>query len=421
GANLFVQGGFLLTGANFFTGFLNYLFNIFIGRSLGPEGFGDITALFSYLVVLSIPLGIVNTVLIQKMSSHKTPKLFASELHAWIISSIKKWWIVLVFILISAPFLPKITSLSETASWAVPLLIICSLLGTFYNTTLQGLHMFYWFTIIGIISTVLKVMGAGIVFLGYGDINVVILFIVISGSLPILITYHVFKKYIYVSEKREILTPYVHKLFNDRQLALTTFSTGALALLNNVDIIFVKKMFSSEDAGIYSSWALFAKLLLFVLGPIITTSYIFFSSNKHKTHHKRTSFILVAFIGLAGLITSLIYRWYGAWIITRLFGNAFIPAIPYLELAAYFGGGYLMMIFMTNYFLAKKSLLSLTPAIMLPFYLGALMLYPQSIKTVMQINIAFTFFAVVILMVGFLKGTQLRNRFQSWFGLQLQK
>lgn len=405
--NTFVRGGFMLTGANFLTGFLNYLFNIFVGRSLGPEGFGEITALFSYLVVFSIPLGIFNTVLIQKISSHDDPKLFASGLHVWISTTIKKWWIVLVFILVSAPFLPNITSLSQGASWAVPMLIIFAILGMFYNSSLQSLHLFYWFTIIGIASTILKVTGATIVFLGYGDINTVILFIVISSSLPILVTYYVFKKYIYVSTKKLMSNTYVRQLFNDRQLTLTTLSTGALVLLNNVDILYVKKIFSAQDAGIYSSWALFAKLLLFVLGPIITTSYIFFSSNKHKAYHKRASLILVLLIGFAGFFMSFIYRWYGAWIITRFFGNAFISVIPYLELAAYFGSGYMMMIFMTHYFLAKKSLLSLTPALFFPLYVGTLILYPQSIKDIMNVNIIFTYCVVLVLLIGFLKGSSI--------------
>lgn len=418
--NTFIRGGFMLTGANFLTGFLNYLFNIFIGRSLGPEGFGEIAALFSYLVVLSIPLGIFNTVLIQKISSHDNPKLFASALHVWIISTIKKWWIVLVFILVSAPFLADITSLSQTASWTIPILIVFAILGTFYNSALQGIHLFYWFTIIGVLSTVLKLTGATVVFFGYGDIDTVILFIIISSSFPILITYYIFKKQVYVTAKKIISNTYVKQLFNNRQLALTTFSTGTLALLNNVDILYVKKMFSPEDAGIYSSWALFAKLFLFALGPIIMTSYIFFSSNKHLTHHKRTSLILVLLLGFAGLLMSFVYQWYGAWIVTRFFGNAFIRVIPYLQLAAYYGSGYMIMIFMTNYFLAKKSLLSLTPALLFPVYLGTLMIYPQSIEDIMQVNIVFTSVVVLILLIGFSKVKLLRKIFQPWFGILFQ-
>src|SRR3989344_3056576 len=247
--NLFVRGGFLLTGATFLTGFLNYLFNIFVGRSLGPEGLGEITALFSYLVVISIPLGIFNTVLIQKMSSHNKPKLFASKLHEWTVTMTKKWWIILVFILLTAPFLPNITSMSQAASWAVPLLMIFAILGSFYNSALQGIHLFYWLTIIGVLSTVLKLTGATVVFLGYVTIDTVILFIVISSSIPILLSQYVFKKHVRTAVKKAISNTYIRQLFDNRQLILTTFSTGTLALLNNVDILYVKKMFSPEDAG----------------------------------------------------------------------------------------------------------------------------------------------------------------------------
>ena len=249
---------------------------------------------------------------------------------------------------------------------------------------------------------------------------IIILFIVISSSIPILLSQYVFKKHVRTAVKKAISNTYIRQLFDNRQLILTTFSTGTLALLNNVDILYVKKMFSPEDAGIYSSWALFAKLFLFALGPIITTSYIFFSSNKHLTHHKRTSLILILLLGFAGLLMSFVYQWYGAWIVTRFFGNAFIRVIPYLQLAAYYGSGYMIMIFMTNYFLAKKSLLSLTPALLFPVYLGTLMIYPQSIEDIMQVNIVFTSVVVLILLIGFLKVKLLRKIFQPWFGILFQ-
>ena len=66
-ANEFFQGGFFLTSSSFTINVLNYFFNLLAARTLGPSGFGEITAFFSYNNIFSVPILVVTLVLIQKI------------------------------------------------------------------------------------------------------------------------------------------------------------------------------------------------------------------------------------------------------------------------------------------------------------------------------------------------------------------
>ena len=402
--NIFVQGGFYLTAGGLVTSFMNYLFTILVARALGPTGFGEITTMFSYLVILSIPIGVISMLLIQKIGNADDPTSYAFAIYDWFIRMLKKWWFVLVLIILTAPVVPKITNLTVLAAYTLPLLMVFSLIGTFYNGALQGIHLFFWLTIIGIISTAVKLAGAVLALWGIGGINTVLICILISGSVPILITHFIFIKRVKSAvKKRYLITKGLLSVITDKQLWLTTGATGILALLNNVDIIYVKKVFAPDEAGIYSSWALFAKIIFFFFGPLIATSFIFFSSKKHEVKHQ------IVFIGsfllfvLVGLVTNLGYGAFGKEIVDILFGGKFWSVIPYMEWASYFGTGYLMLAFMTYYFLAKKSRASLLPAVLFPLYVIALLVYPKTIADVMFVDTVFVYVNVTAYLLIFFK------------------
>ncbi|PIZ65861.1 hypothetical protein COY15_02285 [Candidatus Roizmanbacteria bacterium CG_4_10_14_0_2_um_filter_39_12] len=402
--NTFVQGGFLLTASSFIAGFLNYFFNIFAGRALGPEGYGDIAALFAYSVVLSIPMGTITTLLIQKIGSSENPREYAVAVHSWILQKVKKWWFLGIGVIIITPFIPQVTNLSPISGYALPILILLSFAGAYYNGALQGLHIFLWIAILSIAGVLLKLAGSILALYGFGGIEIVLVFLVLSGLFTLFISHIVFVKQ--VQNKSRLISikeNRIRDIFRDKQLWLTTSVTGALALINNVDIMFVKKTFDAEQAGIYSSWALFAKIIFYVLGPILTMAFIFFSSKKHELRHQIVFIGSFIFLAVVGLVANLGYGLYGKFIVDSFFGGKFWGVIPYLEWAAYFGTGYTMMTFMTMYYLAKKSKLALLPALLFPLYIIALFVYSQTIAEVMYISTIYTFLTITIFLLIFFK------------------
>jgi len=303
-----------------------------------------------------------------------------------------------------SPFVPQLTNLSPLSGYILPLLILLTFAGSYYNGALQGLHIFFWFAVISIGTVLLKLVGAALALYGFGGLPIVLAFLLISSLFGLILNHLLYKKRVKDKATHIIIKDNRMKdILLDRQLWLTTGVMGALALINNVDIMFVKKVFDAEQAGIYSSWSLFAKIIFYVLGPALTMAYIFFSSKKHELKHQIV--FIISFVGLAavGVIAHLGYGTYGRFLVDNLFGPQFASVIPYIEWAAYFGTGYSMMTFMTYYYLAKKSTLALVPIALFPIYLAALFLFSHLIADVMFISTIYTYVIITIFLLVFFK------------------
>ena len=194
--NPFIQGGAILTIGNFFISFLNYIFNLFAGRLLGPQGYGEITALFSYTLIFSIPFSIFSNLIIQKIGSKENNQLlFVKMLHNWFFSKLKKWSFLIFFLILSAPFLPRLTNLSPFVSYSFIILIILYLFTVIYTSTLLALRFFLVFILISILGVLIKLSGILFVYFGIDGVNTIIFFTILSSLIPLLFI-------IYLSEKK---------------------------------------------------------------------------------------------------------------------------------------------------------------------------------------------------------------------------
>ena len=402
--NSFVQGGFFLTASSFTAGFLNYLFNIFAARALGPEGYGEIAALFAYTVVLSIPMGTITSLLIQKIGSAENSKEYAVAVHSWIVEKTKRWWYLIFGVVVATPFIPSVTNLSPISGYILPIIMLVSFASAYYTGALQRQHIFFFFSVISIGRVFVKFTGAVLALYWFGGLEIILIFLVLSGIISLLFNHLIFLKYVQTKSSPIMIKNHkIRKIFKDRQLWLTTGVTGALALMNNVDIMFTKKFFDAEQAGLYSSWALFAKIIFYVLGPILTIAFIFFSSKKYEIKHRIVFIIIFTFFVFIGAAAILGYDAFGRLIVDSLFGKDFWGVIPYLKWAAYFGTGYTLMTFMMYFFLAKKSKLSLLPVILFPVYLIILLNFSRVISDVMYISTFYTYINIAVFLLIFFK------------------
>ncbi|MCA9371608.1 hypothetical protein KC726_01795 [Candidatus Woesebacteria bacterium] len=402
--NAFVQGSFLLVASNFVVGFMNYLFNIFVGRALGPVGYSEIATLFSYLVIATIPFGVISLLLIQKLGDAQEPKKYAAMVHLWLMQKLQRYWYVVVLFFFITPALPSFTNLKPVVAYSLPILIFLSFFIAYYSGALQGLHEFLWYAGILVIATLIKLIGGIMVFANVGDLSTIIICIVFSFVFTVLLNelflakniYHMFNA-VRISSKR------LRSFLRDTQMWLTIGTSGTMVLLNNVDIIYVKKVFDAEQAGIYGSWALFAKIILYVFGPLLTISYIFFANKKQQRYHVFTfvvSFVLLIVIGI-GLYIS--YATFGNLLVNMLFGEKFAMVVPHMIWAALFGVGYITMSFMNGYFLARKSKVALIPTMLFPGYILGLLLYPHTVRQIMHVDTIFTFACIITFFLVFCK------------------
>jgi O-antigen/teichoic acid export membrane protein len=239
-----------------------------------------------------------------------------------------------------------------------------------------------------------------------GGLTVVLIFLILSPLIKLILNI-IYLYRAYPKDKNQTIKAIdkrILHILSDKVLIITTISVLALTLFNNVDIIIVKKFFSGYDAGIYASWSLFAKIILYFIGPVSMVSFIFFTSNKDTTKEHRAlqgSLIILAFIGICSYIG---YTYFGKPMIHLFFGTKFDAVIPYLSQASLFGTFYTAITFINNYFIAKKNKAALILPAIIPFYAGALILQRQSIESILQVNVWFGAVTTLIYLGMYISG-----------------
>jgi len=208
----------------------------------------------------------------------------------------------------------------------------------------------------------------------------------------VVISFFILQKLFYKHQTKHTFLPFVslRKFVFSSQFIITLFSLLSLTLLSNADIVFVKKFFSQADTGIYGSWSLFAKIILYVVAPITQIAFVFFAGNKKKHLQDKMlaiSLVVVILVGITGYIG---YTYFGTMLITGLFGIKFLKITPYLGLASIFGTFYATANLLNTYFLAKKNRYALIFVFLFPLYIITLFFLPKNLISVMRMNIVFS-------------------------------
>src|SRR3989338_4207332 len=81
-----IRGSAVVFIGNNILSFGNFLYNLAMGRMLGPEKYGDLGALFSILALLSTPLYILGLFIVKQTSSYWGQRAYGKiyALHTWL-------------------------------------------------------------------------------------------------------------------------------------------------------------------------------------------------------------------------------------------------------------------------------------------------------------------------------------------------
>lgn len=311
--------------------------------------------------------------------------------------------------IIAIPFMPKITNLPSFPAFIIFPMMFLSVVGCFYSAALQGMRLFFWTSMLAIIGVLFKLSGALAVYLGVDGINTIVVFMFCCAIFGLFLA----RKIIHdeVSNKVEEFYPKIEKkvsqILSQKQVLITAASVMSMTLFSNLDIIFVKKFFTAFEAGIFSSWSLFAKIILYAIGPIMQVSFIFFATSKNQEKQNLTLKVMLITLLVVGIFGYLFYSFFGDIIIGVFFGKKFITVSPYLHYAAIFGGFYTAISLLNNYFLAKRNNFSIILPLLIPFYLTGFFIIPKTLTAVINLNIGFSVVTAVIYLIVYLKAKKL--------------
>jgi O-antigen/teichoic acid export membrane protein len=177
----------------------------------------------------------------------------------------------------------------------------------------------------------------------YGGLSISVL---VSYLISILLLWKVFTKI----KNQNLLPEYKKLLFFGTS---TLFLSLGLNLMNNIDMILVKKYFDSVTAGYYAGAITVGKILLFGSTAVATLMFpsisaLYARKRDYLPQLKQLLLIQGTFVGLGLLFFELF-----PYFITRLFfGPTFLHSVPYLRMFCIFVALYVFVYFLVMFFLS---------------------------------------------------------------------
>lgn len=315
----------LSTGVNFF----NYLYQVVMGRMLAPEQYGELLSLVSLVAIVNAIAKVISPIVAKYIS-----KFRAHEEHDKIRSYYSRSvWVTLgigtVSFLVLSLLTPLLASYLKIESHLAFIVIFSSLIFGFAIPAgfgmLMGLQDFFKLGLVQLLWAFLKfVVSTALVYLSYGIVGGVA-GVSVSNIITFLVLFLVLREYYRPSEKKPDL---------DELRAYARFTlivTFFMAVLSQADVIFAKHYLSSEDAGLYASISVLGRIIFFSASGVGIVIFPKIAHAKEVGTDPRP--IVAKGVALTLLIGGAIlaaYHLYPAFIVSFIFGEKYMAAVPYI-------------------------------------------------------------------------------------------
>jgi O-antigen/teichoic acid export membrane protein len=164
----------------------------------------------------------------------------------------------------------------------------------------------------------------------------------------------------------------------------------AMILLNNVDLVLVKKYFDAESAGYYAGVVTLGKIFLFGAGTVAVVMFPRISSLKASGGKILSNFSLYLFLQLTVVVLGIFaYTMFPKILTLLFFGSKFLASVTYLPLFSVFVGLYVTINFLVMFLLAidkSKVYVFLLPGVVAQYLL--INFYHDSLFQIIKINIS---------------------------------
>lgn len=396
---LFSSSLIMIIGTNS-TNAINYVYHLLMGRLLGPVGYGELSAFFSLIGLLSVVPFSFGTVVIKFVAASKNNQQVAGYL---------KWFTKPVFfislMLAGGIFLfaNSLAAYLNTSHISGIMIIAVSFLfglpSYLYRSVLQGLIRFHLVVISLISETGVKLL-AGLLFvlLGYGVIGAMagLLLAIIAGWG---ISFWFLKGYRQSSVPDKINTKQIFSF--TLPVLIQTIATTSLM---SIDLILVKHYFSGFDAGIYAAISTLGKIILFASAPVSVVMFPLVTRRFSQGEKYFSMFVLSMIV--TGLVVSsviLLYFLFPQLVLSLLYGEKYFAGIPMLVPYAFFTGLLALNGLYINFFLSvNRNWSVLLPLIAAILQIIGIVVFHETIQSVIWVSISVATLLFIALSVYFL-------------------
>jgi len=354
-----VEHAGLLLAATLVAGVTNYLFHIFMSRSLGPQNYGVLFSLLSLFMILAFPLSTVQMVMTKYVAVYNGQENF-SQIRFLFTDFFKKLGVVglvlfIVFLFFSGPISQYLQISTKTPVILIGLFALFSFLMPVVLGTLQGLEHFFYLSLNSAVGAISKfVLAVGLVALGY-HVNGALFACVLSVLVTFVLAWLPLRGFLKRHEPvKNISRKEVYEFFIPVFAALSFYG-----LLAYQDVVLVKHWFDPELAGAYATAAILGKAFLFpaqslamAMYPKISQAY----ARKEETVGllKHTLLLTAGVLGVGLVITFFFPEFLGRLLmkkgnlsnetfilvvqLIRSYGFAFVPlAVSYILMFYFLG------------------------------------------------------------------------------------
>lgn len=328
-----LRHGGIMAMATVAGGGLNYVYQVFVGRALGPEQFGIFGSLFA-LFYLSSVLGRGIRFSASRFIAEYDPTDpgLSRFYHGLLARSVVFSALVFLALVLLTPFIGPFLGVDST--WPILLVAIAvpaSLAFTANKGTLQGLQ---WFAPLGgyqvLLASIKLTVAVLLVSLGYGVAGalgaVVIATVLALGASTIHLHWRL--------PTGRSVTP-MHDYAPTYRYALPAVLAGfCLTVPGTIDVIAAQRFFPGQGAGFYTAVSVLGKILIFL--PLGICAALFPKvSNGHTTAERvDLDWLLWRALGYAGVIAgagALLYALVPELVLSLFFGPAYTDAAVLLQ------------------------------------------------------------------------------------------
>lgn len=372
-----IAGSLIIFFGSTFGNFLNFIFNIFISRNLTVQDYGTVASLMAIITLFGISAGAITPTIIN-FTSDKFQKNDLGYVRGIYLKIAKNFlYLALLVLLFSIIFRDQVANFLNIRNGLILIPISGAIIfigfGAVLNLALlQAKLSFKSFSFLNIFASFIKII-LGIIFVlsGFQSVGVMIA-IFISYLLPYLLGF-TFLRFLFVKS--------IKKVNIDRRSIFEYAIPSGIALLAltsiiSTDLVLVKHLFNSSEAGIYAGLSLIGKVIFFFTAPIGVVMFPLMA--RRHTDQKGDgklvplSLILVA---LASFGITIFYFLFPEFVISLFLKNKeYLIASPYLGLYGVFISLYSLCSIMMYYFLSIKKTWVYKP-ILLAAILQAVLIY----------------------------------------------
>lgn len=399
-------GTVIVTAGIMISSIFSYVMQILLAKFLTVEQYGTFNALISLVNILLVPGSVIAISLVKVSSELKANENFKKLTKLfWLVNagSLASGLIVIaVFVYLKFTLSEYFKIENPDYFLYLGIFLASSFITIAPGSYLQGLLRFKAFTFFNIFS-----MGARVVLVllfvywGWG-VQGIFSGMSIAGILSFLVSILLLNKNFRSFENVKVSENVRKLLFFSAPVLLVNLG---MMLLNNLDIILVKKFLDATEAGHYGSVVNVGKVVLFGAGTVAVVMFPqitqLFTQNKSYTK-LLSEFLVLQILVVVGSVA--VFFIFPHQIISIMFGSKFLPAVSLLPKFAVFMGLYVLINFFITFFLAIDKtgvFLFQIPAVILQAVL--LSVWHESLDMVININILVSFCLLLALVVYYLR------------------